>query len=134
MESLARSAHPTLPFFHPSGQRLPSPSLPPFFSSSPTSSFPPLPIAWKASAYLNSLLTDSQITLEPSASLDAVYARSPSAPNTLLLTLDKVPAIVKAFGLEEEEALELRRAVGQAKDRLAQGATVEEAEEKEKGE
>ncbi|KAL8277591.1 hypothetical protein RQP46_010023 [Phenoliferia psychrophenolica] len=83
--------------------------------------------AWKASSYLNSLLTASQINLEPSASLDSVYAPTSSPSSTsspdLLLTLDTVPKIVKAFKLNEDEASELRRAVQQAKARLAQGAS-----------
>ncbi|KAK4705017.1 hypothetical protein P7C70_g1188, partial [Phenoliferia sp. Uapishka_3] len=80
--------------------------------------------AWKASSYLNSLLTASQITLEPSASLDTVYDSSSSTPD-LLLTVDKVPKIVEAFKLNEDEAAELRRAVTQAEARLKQGATIE---------
>lgn len=81
--------------------------------------------AWKASSYLNSLLTASQITFEPSASLDAAYKPS-SGPADLLLTLDTVPKLVKAFKLNEDEAGELRRAVVQAKARLAQGASMDE--------
>ena len=37
-----------------------------------------------------------------------------------MLTLDKVPKIVQAFGLTEDEGAELRRAVVQAESRLKQ--------------
>lgn len=78
--------------------------------------------AWKASQYLKSLLSASQIDIVASTELDTIYGtqKNSSAPDQLLLTKEKVPKIVKAFGLSEEEAGELRRAVVQSEQRLRQ--------------
>lgn len=85
--------------------------------------------AWKASRYLASLLTPSptstsnetQIILSPSTALDQVYSgASEGKEGLLLLTEDKVPLLIKEFALNEEEGMELRRAVGQARTRLEQ--------------
>lgn len=85
--------------------------------------------AWKASQYLNNLISASQIDLVPSPQLDTIYKVSKpaiAAPTArdegaeLLLTLDKVPRIVHTFELTADEGHELRRAIGQADARLAQ--------------
>ncbi|KAM0749469.1 hypothetical protein T439DRAFT_303371 [Meredithblackwellia eburnea MCA 4105] len=87
--------------------------------------------AWKSSAYLSTLLAQSppQVDFLPSSALDTIYSTSPTSSTTttttssLLLTNDKVPLIAEAFGLDREEEGELRRAVGQAEERLKQGPT-----------
>lgn len=78
--------------------------------------------AWKASQYLKSLLSASQIDIVASEQLDSIYSaqKNSTAPDQLLLTLEKVPKIVKAFGLSEEEAAELKRAVVQSEQRVKQ--------------
>ncbi|GAA5931204.1 hypothetical protein JCM1841_003487 [Sporobolomyces salmonicolor] len=93
--------------------------------------------AWKATQYLSSLLASprSNLALLPSPKLDQIYASSPSSTaDGLLLTNDKVPRLVKEFGLGEEERKELERAVAQSETRLRQArerlAKKQEAGEK----
>ncbi|GAA5871764.1 hypothetical protein JCM1840_003994 [Sporobolomyces johnsonii] len=94
--------------------------------------------AWKATQYLSSLLASprSNLALRPSPKLDQIYASSPSStPDGLLLTNDKVPRLVKEFGLGEEGEKELARAVAQSEARLRQarerlGKKQEEGEKK----
>lgn len=90
--------------------------------------------AWKASQYLNNLISASQIDLVPSPQLDTIYKVSKpaiAAPTSrdegaeLLLTLDKVPRIVHTFALTDDEGQELRRAITQADARLAQALKMD---------
>lgn len=78
--------------------------------------------AWKASQYLQSLLSAQQLSLTASQQLDTIYSatKHSSAPDQLLLTKEKVPKLVQAFGLSGEEAGELRRVVVQSEQRLKQ--------------
>lgn len=80
-------------------------------------------VAYNASQYLLALLSTSQVALKPSEVLDKIYTSahpsSPSAdPAELLLTLESVPLISKAFNFNEDDATALRRSVTQAKQRL----------------
>ena len=77
--------------------------------------------AWKSSQYLASLLSTSQIQFIPSPELDKIYTPPPSTQaqtTDLLLTLEKVPLLVKTFSMNDEEANALRRGVVQAQIRL----------------
>jgi hypothetical protein len=81
--------------------------------------------AHKASSYLLSLLTESpsHLQLLPSSPLNKIYSSSSSSsssspPSDVLLTLEKVDAIAKEFGMNDEERKELERAVGQVQKRL----------------
>ena len=77
--------------------------------------------AWKSSQYLASLLSTSQIQFVPSPELDKIYSSIPtssSTPSDLLLTMEKVPLLVKAFDMSEDEGNALRRGVVQAEMRL----------------
>ncbi|SGY84924.1 BQ5605_C009g05727 [Microbotryum silenes-dioicae] len=81
--------------------------------------------AWKASQYLSTLLSTSQLSLTPSKELDKIYSSpSPTSPtsseNQVVLTMSKVPEIVRTFGLSGEEEGELKRAVVQCELRLKQ--------------
>ncbi|SCV74612.1 BQ2448_7641 [Microbotryum intermedium] len=82
--------------------------------------------AWKASQYLSTLLSTSQLSLTPSKELDKIYSNtnntsiSPSTENQVVLTMPKVPEIVRTFGLSGEEEGELKRAVVQCEMRVKQ--------------
>lgn len=95
--------------------------------------------AWKSSQYLAKLLSTAQIQFVPSPELDKIYSSTPppssSSPSDLLLTLEKVPLLVKAFSMNEEEGNALRRGVVQAEMRLkVLQAGTKEGEEKVKAE
>lgn len=98
-------------------------------NENPTSDLlaPCVPPAWKASQYLASAIESSELQLVASPELDQIYNPSPPPPSSapgqgppLLLTVDRVPEIVRAFGMNEEEEKELVRAVGQSEQRAKQ--------------
>ncbi|GAA5982723.1 hypothetical protein JCM10908_006761 [Rhodotorula pacifica] len=83
--------------------------------------------AWKASQYLSSVIGSPSLKLVASPELDKIYDPSPPPPSSepgqgppLLLTADRVPEIVRTFGMNEEEEKELVRAVGQSEQRAKQ--------------
>ncbi|SCZ98357.1 BZ3500_MvSof-1268-A1-R1_Chr3-2g06318 [Microbotryum saponariae] len=83
--------------------------------------------AWKASQYLSTLLSTSQLSLTPSKELDKIYSSTStstssttSSENQVVLTMSKVPEIVRTFGLSGEEEGELKRAVVQCELRVKQ--------------
>lgn len=85
--------------------------------------------AWKASQYLASVITSGSPSFQLVASpeLDKIYNPSPPPPSStpgqgppLLLTVDRVPELVRTFGMNEEEEKELVRAVGQSEVRAKQ--------------
>ncbi|GAA5894907.1 hypothetical protein JCM8208_006103 [Rhodotorula glutinis] len=77
--------------------------------------------AWKATQYLGSLIGSPSLRLKPSPELDDIYSSSTShAVGDLLLTMERVPLLVKRFKMTDEESKELERAVGQSEARLRQ--------------
>ncbi|GAA6048745.1 hypothetical protein JCM3770_003939 [Rhodotorula araucariae] len=78
--------------------------------------------AWKATQYLGSLIGSPSLRLKPSSELDDIYSIASSSKTTpdLLLTLERVPELVKRFKLSDDEGKELERAVGQSDARLKQ--------------
>lgn len=78
------------------------------------------------------MLSSSQLNITASSELDGIYESTPassSSPKQLLLTQEKVPKLVEAFSLSEEEFSELRRAVAQSEQRLQQVSTEKEGQE-----
>lgn len=84
--------------------------------------------AWKASQYLSSLIGSPSLRLLPSKELDEIYSAASSSD--LLLSLDRVPKLVKRFGMDTEEQKELERAVGQSEARLKQATEARQADKK----
>ncbi|GAA5997600.1 Mrx19p [Rhodotorula paludigena] len=84
--------------------------------------------AWKASQYLSSLIGSPSLRLLPSKELDEIYSAASSSD--LLLSLDRVPRLVKRFGMDTEEQKELERAVGQSEARLKQATEARQADKK----
>ncbi|KWU45218.1 hypothetical protein RHOSPDRAFT_25285 [Rhodotorula sp. JG-1b] len=92
---------------------------------------------WKASQYLASVITSGSPSFQLVASpeLDKIYDPSPPPPSStpgqgppLLLTVDRVPELVRTFGMNEEEEKELMRAVGQSEARAKQTQEKKKAE------
>ncbi|KAA1469952.1 hypothetical protein DENSPDRAFT_653285 [Dentipellis sp. KUC8613] len=100
--------------------------------------------AWKASEYLQSLLQTGAIVPKSSSDLDDIYVRhapriesgapelhatkeesaetkSTEVDEKILLKRDAVPPILKMFGLPEDAAADIYRAIEQADVRLKQG-------------
>lgn len=86
------------------------------------------------------MIGSPSLKLVASPELDEIYHPSPPPPSSapgqgppLLLTADRVPELVKAFSLNEEEEKELIRAVGQSEQRAKQTRERDHHDEVAKG-
>jgi hypothetical protein len=79
--------------------------------------------AYRASQYLESLLSHEFLEPSPSTELDEVYASATasSAEPQMLLTRDAIPRITALFELPPSAGAELHRAMEQARMRVGRG-------------